>query len=108
MSPRIMYVVQVKVPLDQEERWNRWYDAEHVPLVLEQPGFIEMRKFRSLNEGRKEAEYTMLYELRNLAAYENFVNSEDAAVIRQHHLDAFGATVKISRTTWKETFRQKK
>ena len=108
MSPRIMYVVHVSVPLDQEDRWNRWYNAEHVPLGLEQPGFIEMRKFRSMSEGKNEAEYYMLYELRNQAAYENFVKSEDASVIRQHHLDAFGSTVKISRMTWKETFRQNK
>ena len=103
-----MYVVQVKLPLDQEERWSRWYDTEHVPLVLAQPGFMEVRKFRCMNDSKKEAEYWVQYELRNQAAYDRFVNSEDAHIIRQHHLDAFGSTVKITRMTWKETFRLKK
>lgn len=103
-----MYVVQVKLPRELEEKWNHWYDAEHVPLVLEQPGFIEMRKFRAMNDNKKEAEYWMVYELRNQSAYDRFVNSEDANIIRQHHLDAFGTSCKISRMTWKETFRQKK
>jgi heme-degrading monooxygenase HmoA len=103
-----MYVVQVTVPLSQEAAWNEWHDKHHLPLVLAQPGFIEVRKFRCMKNAAKEAEYYVLYELRNQAAYNRYVKSEESSRLRQHYLDAFGAKTKITRMTWQETFRMNK
>src|SRR5262245_48786560 len=105
MSPRIMYVVHVTIPVKHESAWNLWHEEEHVPRVLAQPGFLQVRKFRCMkNSSAKEAEYYVLYELRNQVAYDRYVKSEEAEKLRQTHLDAFGAKTKMTRMTWQETF----
>jgi uncharacterized protein DUF4286 len=99
-----MYVVRVSIPTTHEEEWNRWHNEKHIPLVLAQPGFIQVRKFRSLSSEPKRAEYFVLYELRNKAAYEKYVKSEEGERLRQHYLDAYGPITKIVRWVWQETF----
>ena len=104
MSARILYVVRVRVSTRDEQAWNKWHNTEHIPLVLAQPGFISARKFRSFSSNSKEAEYIVCYELRNQAAYEKYVKSEEGSILRQHYLDAYGPKTKIERWTWVETF----
>lgn len=98
-----MYVVRIKIGAADEESWNKWHNEEHIPLVLALPGFLHVRKFRALSNPR-EAEYIVCYELRNLAAYEAYVRSDEGAALRQQYLDAFGTKTQIERWTWLETF----
>jgi hypothetical protein len=108
MPGRILYVVCLKVGTQFEKEWNDWNDKVHIPMVLAQPGFIQVRKFRSLSSTSKEAEYFVLYELRNQAAYDRYVKSDEAEVLRQHYLDEYGAKTKIVRWVWQETFSMTK
>jgi hypothetical protein len=105
MPGRFMYVVRVKIPAKDEKEWNRWHDKVHIPKVLAQPGFIQVRKFRAVANGPKESEYFVLYELRNQAAYVRYVQSDEGANLRQEYLDLYGAKTKITRWAWQETFR---
>ena len=104
MSTRVMYVVNIKIDVRFEKEFNRWHDEEHMPRVLAQPGFIQVRKFRCITNNRKEAEYFVLYELRNQEAYEKYVKSEEGAKLRQEFLDAYGSKTKMTRLAWQETF----
>lgn len=104
MAGRVMYVVRIRISTADEKAWNQWHNEEHIPLVLAQPGFIQVRKFRSFSSTSKEAEYVVCYELRNQAAYEKYVKSEEGSQLRQQYLDAFGTKTKIERWTWLETF----
>lgn len=99
-----MYVVRIRISPENEEAWNRWHNEEHIPQVLAQPGFLQVRKFRSLSSHTGEIEYVVQYELRNQAAYEKYVQSDEGELLRQHSLDAFGTKMKIERWTWVETF----
>jgi len=72
--------------------------------VLAQPGFIQVRKFRSMSNSTKEAEYFVLYELQNQTAYEKYVKSAEAERLRQLYLDAYGAKTTVTRWAWQETF----
>ena len=104
MSARVLYVVRIKISTGVEQAWNQWHNGEHIPMVLALPGFLSVRKFRSMNSTEKEAEYIVCYELRNIAAYENYVKSDEGEALRQQYLDAFGTKTKIERWTWVECF----
>ena len=104
MTGRFMYVVRVKIPIKDEKDWNRWHDKVHIPKVLAQPGFIQARKFRAVSNASKEAEYFVLYELQNQAAYVQYAQSEEGAKLRQEYLDMYGSKTKITRWAWQETF----
>jgi hypothetical protein len=105
MASRFMYVVRVKISVKEEAEWNRWHDKVHIPKVLAQPGFLQVRKFRAVGDGVKEAEYFVLYELQNQAAYVKYAQSEEGANLRQEYLDAYGAKTKITRWAWQETLK---
>ena len=48
------------VPAAHEEEFNRWYDSEHLPLLLQVPGVLGARRFRaSVGSPR----YVTLYDL---------------------------------------------
>ena len=98
-----MYVVQVRIPVKEEGAWNKWHNEEHIPRVLAQPGFLQVRKFRCISNDQEEAQYFVLYELRNQTAYERYARSEEGAKLRQEYLDAYGPKTKITRWAWQET-----
>jgi len=45
------------------ERFNQWYDNEHIPLRMRIPGFVSAQRYRSADN------YLALYELQSLAAF---------------------------------------
>jgi hypothetical protein len=45
------------------ERFNQWYDEEHIPLRMRIPGFVSAQRYRSGDN------YLALYELQSLAAF---------------------------------------
>jgi Domain of unknown function (DUF4286) len=104
MGSRIMYVVRIRIPVREEEDWNKWHNEEHVPAVLAQPGFLQVRKFKSISNSSKESEYFVLYELQNQAAYDKYVKSAEGEKLRQQYLDTYGAKTTITRWAWQETF----
>lgn len=54
---RGVYVVRTRPTDGHEDDFNRWYDEVHVPEVLEVPGFVSARRFRSGDD------YLAIYEL---------------------------------------------
>lgn len=42
-------VVAFAVPEDQAAEFDAWYDTEHVPLLLEAPGWLRVRRYRVLS-----------------------------------------------------------
>lgn len=104
MAGKVLYVVRVKIAARDESSWNQWHNEKHIPMVLEQPGFLQVRKFRCLSNNPKEAEYFVIYELRNKEAYHRYVKSEEGRRIRQHYLDAYAAKTNIVRWACEETF----
>jgi hypothetical protein len=49
------------------ERFNRWYDEEHIPLRMRIPGFASAQRYRQTGAGNDN--YLALYELESLAAF---------------------------------------
>ncbi|MDT4892367.1 MAG: hypothetical protein QOE97_1402 [Pseudonocardiales bacterium] len=64
MAGNAVLVVQVEIDPVDEEEFNRWYDEEHIPEKLEEPGFISVRRFK-ISDGA--CKYLVLYELENAA-----------------------------------------
>ena len=56
------------VPAAHEEEFNRWYDIEHLPLLLQVPGVLGARRFRALSGSPR---YIALYDLSDISAPEH-------------------------------------
>jgi hypothetical protein len=53
-------LVTVEIDPADDEEFNRWYDEEHVPEKLGEPGYLAARRFRDAGEDNK---YLVIYEL---------------------------------------------
>lgn len=72
-----LFVVQLDVPTNQEEEFNRLYDEEHVPNLLSIPGVSNARRYK-LEDGDTGdtgdmARYLTLYDV----ASPDIPNSEE-------------------------------
>jgi hypothetical protein len=44
----------------EEDRWNRWYEAEHIPELMSVPGFLSATRFKELGHPHR---YLAAYEI---------------------------------------------
>ena len=59
-----LYLVQLEVPADLEDEFNRIYDTQHVPNILKAPGVHGCSRYR-LHSANVEgvARYAAMYEI---------------------------------------------
>jgi len=65
----IFLIVRIDVEPEMEEEFNRWYNEEHIPTLLNIPGVLWAK--RAINTG-KGPKYIAVYEHENI----NVQNSE--------------------------------
>ena len=57
--PKYLFIVRVDVDPKDEERFNEWYNHEHIPTMLKVPGVLNAHRYISLEGNPK---YTAIYE----------------------------------------------
>jgi hypothetical protein len=60
MLAKYLYFVRMDVDYDKEERFNQWYNEEHLPALLKVPGVLGASRYISLDGSPK---FTAIYEL---------------------------------------------
>lgn len=60
-NERFIMLVTVDIPPDQEPAWNDWYNNQHVPDILQCPGFKRVGRYKSVQGNG--ARYVTIYEL---------------------------------------------
>lgn len=63
---KIVYIATGDVEAEWEAEYNRWYDEEHVPNLMQVPGYRSARRYVAI-EG--EPRYMAFYEIDSLDAY---------------------------------------
>ena len=62
----LFLVVNAMVDESVEERWNDWYSNQHVPDIMNCPGFISAKRLVTEDDGGRK--YMAIYELQSDAA----------------------------------------
>lgn len=57
---RTIFVVSMDVEPDMQDIFNEVYDTEHLPYMLEVPGFLSAARYERVDEGPR---YMAVYEL---------------------------------------------
>ncbi len=64
---RHVFVVLTNASGGRDEEFNRWYDGQHIPDVLQIPGFVAAQRFRlgpaQMEGSNSPWRYLALYEL---------------------------------------------
>jgi antibiotic biosynthesis monooxygenase (ABM) superfamily enzyme len=61
-----VYVATTSVEPEWEEEFNRWYDEEHLPNLLQVPGYLSARRYVAVDG---EPKYLAFYEIATMGAY---------------------------------------
>ena len=80
----VLFVVKATIHPDREAAFNRWYNEEHVPQVLQFPGLVSARRYKAL-EGEDTYQYMAVYEVQDQATYERLRDSEHMKALRAEY-----------------------
>jgi hypothetical protein len=79
-----LFIVKATIPADKEAAFNRWYNEEHVPQVLQFPGLVSARRYKAL-EGEDKYQYMAMYELKDEATYHRLMGSDHMKLLRKEY-----------------------
>ncbi|MFC1593187.1 EthD family reductase [Candidatus Omnitrophota bacterium] len=87
----LINIVGVQVRPEDEEKWNKWHEEVHVPLLFKFKGLLEVTRNKVVTESGEYPKYITIYRFESQEAYKAYKNSPEVAAAR----DELGET-------WKE------
>jgi hypothetical protein len=95
-----LFVVQLNVDKDVEDRWNEWYNTVHVPEVMSLSDEItEATRYRRTN-GDVEYEYMAIYRFASEEALATFLQHPHLAEMGEDYLREWGEHSSRVRGFW--------
>ena len=87
---KALFIVLAKISPEKEAAFNKWYNEEHVPRVLERhPGVLTGRRYKILS-GMDEYQYMAMYEYESLECLDKNQNSEITQQLIREYDAQFG------------------
>jgi antibiotic biosynthesis monooxygenase (ABM) superfamily enzyme len=90
-TPPMLLVVHTDVDPAHEAAFNTWYDEDHVPALVRQPGFVRARRYVCVEGQDQNPKYLAVYE------FERAEDRKTAAYAEARGFKAF--TPHVSHTT---------
>jgi hypothetical protein len=73
-----VFLVSFQVPRDDQAEFDSWYESEHVPRLMNVPGWLRCRRYAVADHGSSPTRVA-LHELASLAALDSPVRAAAAA-----------------------------
>lgn len=90
MPGRGLIIIMASIAPEKEEAFNRWYNEDHLPKVLERlPGVISGRRYKIV-EGEENYQYMAMYEYASYEALEAAMKSDQVKQLVREYDEAFG------------------
>lgn len=86
----IIHIVATRCQPEDEEKFNRWYDEIHIPLLLKFKGIKGVTRYKIIHETEEYPKYLTIYKFESQNAYEAYETSPELAAAREE-----------MRETWK-------
>jgi Domain of unknown function (DUF4286) len=94
-----LFVVRASIPKEREVEFNRWYNEEHCPQVLQYRGAVSARRYRAL-PGEDKYQYMAVYEFQDQPTLEQFLDSEHFAALKREFDAHFGGVSERARSAY--------
>ena len=92
----VLFVVKASITPDQEAAFNRWYDTEHCPEVLQFKGAVSARRYKAIM-GEDRYQYMAMYEFESQETFQKFLDSEHLAYLKTVYDAEFGMVSERAR-----------
>jgi antibiotic biosynthesis monooxygenase (ABM) superfamily enzyme len=94
-----LFAVKATITPEREAAFNRWYNEEHCPQLLQYPGALSARRYKAML-GEDKYQYVSLYEFEDEATLRGFLDSEHFAQLRRDYDASFGAVSERARAAY--------
>ncbi len=78
----LINIVATECQPEVEEKFNKWYDEIHIPLLFKFKGMKKVTRYKILKETEGYSSYLAIYEFENRQAYEEYEKSPELAAGR--------------------------
>ena len=86
-----VFMVRATITKDQEAAFNKWYNEEHVPQVLQYNGAVSARRYKRIM-GDEKFQYMAIYEFASEEIFQQFLASDHLKTLRKEYDAHFGDT----------------
>jgi hypothetical protein len=97
--PVTIFVVRATIPKDKEAEFNRWYNEEHAPQLLQFNGAVSARRYKKIM-GEDKFQYLAVYEFASEAVFERFLKSDHLQVLAKDYDAHFGGISERARSAY--------
>ena len=87
----VINIVATQCRPEVEEKFNKWYDETHIPLLFKFKGMKEVTRYKIINEADEYPKYMAIYKFESEKALKEYETSPELAAAREE-----------MRGTWKE------
>jgi heme-degrading monooxygenase HmoA len=87
----VIHIVGTRCQAEVEERFNKWYDEAHIPMLLKFKGLKKATRFKILKPREDYPEYVAIYEFESRQAFEDYEKSPELS-----------AAMAEMKETWKD------
>lgn len=98
-----LFVVRATIARDRGAAFNKWYNEEHVPMVLQYNGAVSGRRYRKVT-GDDQYEYMAMYEFASEEVLRTFLQSDALKALRAEYDKHFGDVSQRIGQGWVQVF----
>jgi heme-degrading monooxygenase HmoA len=95
----VLFVVKASITPEQEEAFNRWYNEEHCPQLLQFRGAVSARRYKAIL-GEDEHQYMAVYEFESEATFQRFLKSGHLEELKREYDAHFAGVSERTRSAW--------
>lgn len=82
-KPAIINIRGTDCPPELEEKFNRWYDETHIPMLLESGEIKAVTRYKRIDDDNSYPKYAAIYEFENWQAFERYQKSKSLLEARE-------------------------
>ena len=94
----VIYFVLTQCPANQEDKFNRWYENTHIPMLLKSEHVSGATRYKIAPmtdrfepaTGEEPPSYMAIYEYKNQQAFEAWNASAEVAAAREERQESWG------------------
>jgi hypothetical protein len=79
---RVINMVATECQPEVEEKFNKWYNEVHVPLLFKFQGMKKVTRYKILNKTDELPTYICIYEFGNPSEFQSYSESKELADAR--------------------------
>ena len=92
---QVMVIVSTQCQPQDDEKFNKWYNEVHIPMLLKFKGLKGVSRYKSISEASKLPRYIAMYKFGSLKDYEEYEKSPELSAAIKDMQETWGKQVEL-------------